>query len=93
MWEEGELCKIQLKEERIQGNLIAVDDSRIQIEGYGEINRSINLPVYKIYGSVEEKNLSDIVIANMKVENSIHFHLINQQKFYITIKNSLMKMV
>ncbi len=68
VWEEGELCKIQLKEERIQGNLIAVDDSRIQIEGYGEINRSVNLPVYKIYGSVEEKNLSDIVIANMKVE-------------------------
>ncbi|MDE6904297.1 MAG: SpoIID/LytB domain-containing protein [Lachnospiraceae bacterium] len=68
VWEEGELAKIQLKEERIQGNLIAVDDSRIQIEGYGEINRSANLPVYKIYGSVEEKNLSDIVIANMKVE-------------------------
>lgn len=68
VWEEGELSKIQLKEERIEGNLIAVDDSRIQIEGYGEINRSENLPVYKIYGSVEEKNLSDIVIANMKVE-------------------------
>lgn len=68
VWEEGELSKIQLKEERIEGNLIAVDDSRIQIEGYGEINRSENLPVYKIYGSIEEKNLSDIVIANMKVE-------------------------
>lgn len=68
VWEEGELAKIQLKEERIEGNLIAVDDSRIQIEGYGEINRSENLPVYKIYGSTEEKSLSDIVIANMKVE-------------------------
>ncbi|MCM1256578.1 MAG: SpoIID/LytB domain-containing protein [Roseburia sp.] len=68
VWKEGELAKIQLKEDRIEGNLIAVDDSRIQIEGYGEINRSENLPVYKIYGSIEEKKLSDIVIANMKVE-------------------------
>lgn len=68
IWEKGELSKIQLKEDRIQGSLIAVNDSRIQIEGYGEIKRSKNLPVYKVYGTVEEKSLSDIVIANMKVE-------------------------
>ncbi len=68
VWEAGELSKIQLKEERIQGNLIAVDESRIQIEGYGDIKRSENLPVYKTYGTVEEKKLSDIIIANMNVE-------------------------
>lgn len=68
LWKDGVIAKVQLKEDTIQGNLIAVDDNRIEIEGYGQIQRSENLPVYKTYGTVEEKALSDIVIANMKVE-------------------------
>ncbi len=68
LWEDGSLVKVQVKEDTIQGNLIAVDDATIEIEGYGQLKRSQNLPVYKTYGSIEEKDLSNIVIANMKVE-------------------------
>ena len=68
LWQEGVIAKVQVKEDTIKGNLIAVDENKIEIEGYGEILRSENLPVYKTYGTVEEKELSDIVIANMKVE-------------------------
>lgn len=68
LWENGTIAKLQLKEDTIQGQLIAVTDDTIEIEGYGVIDRSENLPVYKTYGTVEQKELSDIVIANMKVE-------------------------
>lgn len=68
LWENGSIAKVKLKEDTIQGNLIAVTDDSIEIEGYGAVQRSVNLPVYKTYGTVEQKALSDIVIANMKVE-------------------------
>lgn len=68
LWENGIITKVRIKEDTIQGNLIAVNDDSIEIEGYGEIHRSVNLPVYKTYGTIEQKDLSDIVIANMKVE-------------------------
>lgn len=68
LWENGVLARVLIKEDTVQGNLIAVNDQTIEIEGYGEISRSENLPVYKTYGTVEQKELSDIVIANMKVE-------------------------
>lgn len=68
VWENGVITKVQLKEDTIQGDLLAVDDTMIEIEGYGQIKRSENLPIYKTYGTVEEKELEDIVIANMKVE-------------------------
>ena len=68
LWEDGILARVQIKEDTIQGDLIAVNDETIEIEGYGEISRSQNLPVYKTYGTIEQKELSDIVIANMKVE-------------------------
>ena len=68
IWENGVVSKVRIKKDTIQGNLIAMNDAAIEIEGYGEIERSKDLPVYKTYGTVEEKELSDIVIANMKAE-------------------------
>lgn len=68
LWEKGEVSKVQVKEDAIQGNLIAINEETIEIEGYGEIRRSEDLPVYKTYGTVEQKDVTDIVIANMKVK-------------------------
>lgn len=68
IWEEGVISRVQIKENTIQGNLITVNDTSIEIEGYGTIHRSENLPVYKTYGTIEENKLSDIVIANMNVK-------------------------
>lgn len=68
LWENGAVSRVQVKGDTIRGDLIAVSETGIEIEGYGEIRRSEKLPVYKTYGTIEEKELSDIVIANMKVE-------------------------
>lgn len=68
LWKDGVIAKAQVKQDTIQGNLIAINESTIEIEGYGEIKRSADLPVFKTYGTVEEKDISNIVIANMKVE-------------------------
>ena len=68
LWQNGVIAKVQVKGDTIQGNLISLNEHTIEIEGYGEIARAENLPVYKTYGSIEQKDLSDIVIANMKVE-------------------------
>lgn len=56
VWEDGAIARVLVKEDTIQGNLIAVNDTTIEIEGYGEISRSQDLPVYKAYGTIEQKN-------------------------------------
>lgn len=68
VWTDGALSAVRMKSDTIAGNLVALNDDTIEIEGYGQIKRSLHLPVYKTYGTVEEKELSDIVIANMKVQ-------------------------
>ena len=45
-----------------------MDQSQIEIEGYGKIPLAKWVPVYKIYGTLEEKTFQDIVIGNMDVQ-------------------------
>lgn len=63
----GQISGIQKKTDEIQGNLITVNDSEIEIEGYGKVDRSLNLPVYQLFDDVTQKSLDDIVIGNMVV--------------------------
>lgn len=64
---EGEITRIQKKEDTIEGKLLTMEEDHIEIEGYGRIKRAKELPVYQIYGERLEKNLSDIVIGNMNI--------------------------
>ena len=66
-WKNGEIIEIDKKQEMISGNLLTVDEEKIEIDGYGQLKRAKILPVYKTYGTVEEKSISDIVIGNMDV--------------------------
>ncbi len=63
----GAIIKIQKKEDYIQGKLLAIRKKKIDIEGYGAIERVKDLPVYQTYGETEQKSLSDIVIGNMNL--------------------------
>ena len=63
----GEIFKIDRKQETITGNLLTVDEQKIEIDGYGPLKRAKVLPVYKTYGTIEQKDVSDIVIGNMNV--------------------------
>lgn len=64
---DGEITRIQKKEDTIEGKLLTMEEDKIEIEGYGRIERAAELPVYQIYGERTEKNLSDIVIGNMNI--------------------------
>ncbi len=63
----GEITRIQKKEDTIEGKLLTMEEDKIEIEGYGRIERAKELPVYQIYGERIERNLSDIVIGNMNI--------------------------
>lgn len=62
-----EIEKVKKKVDTIDGKLITLADNKIEIEGYGVIERSKRLPVYQTYGTIEEKDLKDIVIGNMDI--------------------------
>lgn len=64
---EGKITRIQKKEDTIEGKLLTMEEDKIEIEGYGRIERAEELPVYQIYGERIEKNISDIVIGNMNI--------------------------
>ncbi len=66
-FEEGEITRIEKKEDMIEGRLLTLDDEQIEIDGYGRIERAMKLPVYQIYGDCMQKDLSDIVIGNMNI--------------------------
>lgn len=66
-YHNGNVIGIDKKQETISGNLLTLDENKIEIEGYGQLKRPKTLPVYKTYGTIEEKTISDIVIGNMSV--------------------------
>lgn len=68
VFEKQKIHEIRKKEETIVGNLITMDDKEIEIEGYGKIPLAERVPAYKVYGTLEEKSLDDIVIGNMSVQ-------------------------
>lgn len=64
----GVLVKKYEKQDTIEGELLSYDDQGIEISGYGRIAHEGKLPVYQIYGEIQEKSLADIVLGNMKVK-------------------------
>ena len=66
-YKNGAITGIDKKQETITGNLLTLDENKIEIEGYGQLKRQKALPVYQTYGTVAEKSISDIVIGNMNV--------------------------
>ena len=64
----SEIITIGQKQDYIVGNLLSYDDTTIEVEGYGRIAHQGNVPVYQVYGDVEEQSISDIVIGNMEVK-------------------------
>lgn len=68
IFEKQKIHEIRKKEETIVGNLITMDEKEIEIEGYGKIPLAERVPAYKVYGTLEEKSLEDIVIGNMSVQ-------------------------
>lgn len=67
-FQNGTLIKKYEKQDTIEGDLLSYDDEKIEISGYGKVAHDGKLPVYQVYGEIQEKSLSDIVLGNMKVK-------------------------
>lgn len=59
----GNLEKITLKKDRIQGKILAVGEDFVEIEGYGVLSLSDNFRVYKVYGEYEEQTKANILVG------------------------------
>ncbi|MBD5494033.1 MAG: SpoIID/LytB domain-containing protein [Lachnospiraceae bacterium] len=62
-FENGILIKQQQKPDKIRGKLLSVSDGSIEIEGYGTYETEDNLEIYKLYGTLESKKKSDLMIG------------------------------
>ena len=60
---KGELTKISLKKDRIQGRVLEVKEDTIEIEGYGEVPLDENFKVYKTYGEFKVQKMSDLLVG------------------------------
>ena len=67
-WEGGRVTGIYKKEEKITGTVLSFDEQQIEISGYGILEYSGKLKVYKTYGTVEELDESKLVIGNLKAD-------------------------
>lgn len=60
---KGRLEKIYLKDKRIQGKVLSVNEDFIDVEGYGRLLLDENFKVYKVFGEIEQQKLSDILVG------------------------------
>ena len=67
VFKNGNITKIRMKQDMIEGELLSYDDKTIEIKDYGKIKHGGKIPVYQTYGEVTEKSISDVVLGNMKV--------------------------
>lgn len=64
-WENGMVSAFYKKEDAISGTVLSYDDKKIEIAGFGTLEHSGNLKIYKTYGTVEQLDESKLVIGNL----------------------------
>ena len=58
-----EVTNVVLKPEKISGKVLLVDGKKVDIEGYGELTLSDDFKIYKNYGVIEERSVTDILVG------------------------------
>lgn len=66
--EHGQITKVSLKKERISGKVLSVQDTAIELEGYGSVPLDEEYKVLKTYGDVKRQQLSDILVGSESQE-------------------------
>lgn len=59
---------IYKKEETISGTVLSYNEKQIEIKGYGTLEHSGNLRIYKTYGTVEQLDESKLIIGNLMAD-------------------------
>ena len=66
--EHGKITKVSVKKERISGKVLSVQDTAIELEGYGSVPLDEEYKVLKAYGDVKRQQLSDILVGSESQE-------------------------
>ncbi|GHU61484.1 hypothetical protein FACS189418_1250 [Clostridia bacterium] len=61
--ENGKIISLNLKKDTIKGKVLLVDETGIEIEGYGYIPFSEQFHVYRTYGKLQEQQLHNIFVG------------------------------
>lgn len=67
-FENNAVSAIYKKEETISGTVLSYNEQQIEIEGYGTLEHSGNLRIYKTYGTVEQLDESKLIIGNLMAD-------------------------
>ncbi len=67
-WKDCKVTGIYKKEDKITGSVLSFGEGKIEISGYGTLDYSGRLKIYKTYGTVEELDESKLVIGNLKAD-------------------------
>lgn len=59
----GKVTKLSLKRDEIEGKVLAVDRTYIEIEGFGKVPLDENFKVYKNYGNLQETSYKSILVG------------------------------
>lgn len=60
---DGEITKVSIKQDTIRGKVLAVNESYIELEGYGKVPLDSEYKVLKTYGTLERESLLDVFVG------------------------------
>ena len=67
----GKVEKIVLKEERINGKILAVKENSIEVEGYGAVPMDEKFQVYRLYGEFASRTINDLLVGYDALEFAV----------------------
>lgn len=67
----GKVEKIVLKEERINGKILAVKEDSIEVERYGAVPMDEGFQVYRLYGDFARRTINDLLVGYDALEFAV----------------------
>lgn len=62
-YKENEVKEIRIKKDWIQGRVLSIDETTIEIEGYGKLPLEESLKIYKTYGEISELKKEELLVG------------------------------
>lgn len=66
--EDGQITEITLKQDKIRGKVLLVEEEQIEIQKYGKIPLAEQFQVYKVYGEIESEPTANILVGYATTE-------------------------
>ncbi len=59
----GKITHISIKDDVIEGKILAVSEDKLEVEGYGQVKVAENAAILKNYGELENVTIKDVVVG------------------------------